>query len=59
MKILQENIEFCPIAVVLETKRELEVFWDIMIRVKKCTDKNDEYEMAVKISDWLTTEAHL
>ena len=59
MKLHQGNNGFSPIAVVLETKRELEIFLDIVIRIKKCTDQNDEYEMAVKISDWLSNEAHL
>ena len=59
MKLHQENDGFSPIALVLETRHDVEIFWDIILRVRKCTDKDAEYEMAVKISDWLSKEAHL
>ena len=59
----QENDGFSPIAIVLETKHELEIFWDIMIRTQKSTYQNDEYkmagEMAGEISDYLSNKAHL
>ena len=59
MKMHQENDGFSPIAIVLETKHELEIFWDMMGRIQICTDKDEEFKMAGKISDWLTNEAHL
>ena len=59
MKPHQENDGFSPIALVLETRRDVEIFWDMVLRIKKCTDNDAEYEMAGKISDWLSNEAHL
>lgn len=59
MKLLQENEGFRPIAVVLETRDEAYVFWDMLDRVKKTTEKDAEYEMALEISDWLSNEAKL
>lgn len=59
MKLHQEKGGFSPIALVLETRRDVEIFWDMMLRIKKCTDKDSEYEMSIKISDWLSNEAHL
>ncbi len=59
MKLLQENEGFRPIAVVLETKEDAVVFWDMINRVKRTTDRDAEYEMALEISDWLSNEAKL
>jgi len=59
MKLLQENEGFSPIAVVLETKEDAVVFWDMINRVKRTTDRDAEYEMALEISDWLSNEAKL
>lgn len=59
MKLMQQNNGFSPVALVLETQRDLEVFWDMVLRIKKCSDKDEEYEMARKISDWISNEAHL
>jgi len=57
MKIHQENNGFSPIAIVLETKEDAVVFWDMINRVKRTTDKDAEYEMALEISDWLSNAA--
>jgi len=59
MKLQQQNNGFSPIALVLETRHDVEIFWDMVMRVKKCTDKDSEYQMAAEISDWLSNEAHL
>lgn len=59
MKLHQENEGFSPIAVVLETKEDAVVFWDMINRVKRTTDRDAEYEMALEISDWLSNEAKL
>ncbi len=59
MKLHQENDGFSPIAVVLETKEDAVVFWDMINRVKRTTDRDAEYEMALEISDWLSNEAKL
>ena len=57
MKLHQENEGFRPIAVVLETRDEAYVFWDILNRVKKTTEKDAEYEMAKTILIWIINEA--
>lgn len=59
MRLQQQNNGFSPIAIVLETQRDLEVFWDMVLRIKRCSDKDEEYEMACTISDWISNEAHL
>ena len=59
MKLQQENDGFSPIALVLENREEARVFWDMVLGVKKCTEKDSKYQMAIKISDWLSNEAHL
>lgn len=59
MKLHQENNGFSQIAIVLETKEDALVFWDMINRIKKTTDKDAEYEMAKTISNWMTSEAKL
>lgn len=59
MKLHQENDGFSPIALVLESRRDVEIFWDMMLRISKTTDKDAEYEMSTKISNWLSNEAHV
>jgi hypothetical protein len=59
MRLQQQNNGFSPIAIVLETQRDLEVFWDMVLRIKQCSDKDEEYEMARTISDWISNEARL
>lgn len=59
MKIHQENNGFSQIAIVLETKEDAVVFWDMINRVKRTTGKDAEYEMALEISDWLSNVAKL
>ena len=55
----QENNGFSPIAIVLETKEDAVVFWDMINRVKRTTDKDAKYKMALEISDWLSNVAKL
>lgn len=50
---------FSPIAVILESRDDVKIFWDMVLRIRKCTDKDSEYRMAIKISDWISNEAHL
>lgn len=59
MKMHQENNGFSPIAIVLETSKDAAIFWNMILRVKKTADKDDEYEMALEISDWLSNVAKL
>lgn len=59
MKLRQENDGFSPIALVLETRRDVDIFWDIMLRIKSGTDRDAEYEMANNICDWLANKAYL
>ena len=59
MKMHQENNGFSPIAIVLETKEDAVVFWDMINRVKRTTDKDAKYKMALEISDWLSNVAKL
>jgi hypothetical protein len=59
MKIEQQNNGFSPIAIVLETRRDVEIFWDMMIRIGRCSESDSERKMAGEISDWLSNEAHL
>lgn len=57
MKLHQENEGFSPISIVLETRDEAYVFWDMLDRVKKTTEKDAEYEMAKTILIWIINEA--
>jgi hypothetical protein len=57
MKLHQENEGFSPIAVMLETRKEAQVFLDILDRVKNTTPREAEYEMAKTISIWIIKEA--
>lgn len=59
MRLQQQNNGFSPIAIVLETQRDLEVFLDMVLRVRQCSDKDEEYEMARTISYWISNEARL
>ena len=59
MKLHQENEGFSPISIVLETRDEAYVFWDMLDRVKKTTEKDAEYEMARAILIWIINEAKL
>ena len=59
MKMLQENKGFSPVAIVLQSHEEVEIFWNMLLRVSRCADVENEVTMAIKISDWLSTEAHL
>jgi hypothetical protein len=59
MKLLQENDGFSPISIVLETREEAQVFWDMLDIVKITTKKDAEYKMARTISKWFFAEANL
>jgi hypothetical protein len=59
MELRQQNNKFSPIALVLESRDEAMAFWDMILRVKDTTDKGSEHEMALEISDWMTSEAKL
>jgi|Laugrefa1bdmlbdn_1035148.scaffolds.fasta_scaffold00005_58 hypothetical protein len=65
MKISQEQAEFKPVTITLETKNEVNIFWDL-IRSTNCVAKfgsstSDEIqrmsEMRSGIVSWLTNEA--
>ena len=57
MKITQQSKEFSPIAIVLETKEDAAIFWDIVSLVDQASKPH--YAMARKISDWFSNEAKL
>jgi hypothetical protein len=59
MKITQQDGEFRPVAIILETQEEMGILWDMMLRVKRASDKDKEFEMACAISDWISNKAHL
>ncbi len=59
MKLNQQSSEFSPIALVLETREEAQTFWDLITRITHVTNRSAEFEMALRISDWLSNEAHL
>ena len=59
MKLTQENEGFSPISLVLETSEDVITFWDMITLVKQGTDRDRQYQMAVKISDWLSNEARI
>jgi len=57
MKLTQQGVpEFHPIAIVLESREEAELFWR-MVRGEYCDD--DEQRMANRISDYFSNEAKL
>lgn len=59
MKMMQQEGDFRPIALVLETPEEAAALWDLMLGVKRTTENETVYQMAVKISDWISNRAHL
>lgn len=56
MRLAQEKV-FAPIAIILETPAEAEMFWKIMREVD-CPDR-DEQKMAQRISNLFSNEAKL
>lgn len=58
MKI-EQNPEFQPITITLETKEEAEEFLEVMSYHAKYSPSSDRGALSSKISDWFTTEAHL
>jgi len=59
MKLMQHEGNFRPIAIVLETEEDAATFWDMVLRIEKCTDVEAEHDMAVKISNWFSNQAKL
>ena len=57
MKIIQQEVPvFEPIAIVLETREEAELFWQM---VRGSYDDIDEQHLANKISDYFSNDAKL
>ena len=56
--LIEQQPEFQPITITLETKEEAERFWELL---RYCHTKRQGplKEMANKLSDWFSTEAHL
>ena len=59
MKITQQGAEFVPITLVLETKEEAAMLWNMMLKISREAKKYEEASMAAAISDWISSEAHL
>lgn len=56
MKLVQQE-SFSPIAIILETREEAELFWKIMREVD--TGCHEGWKMAEKISNMFSNEAKL
>lgn len=63
MKITQQGAEFVPITLVLETKEEAAMLWNMMFKISREAKKYEEASMAASmaaaIADWISSEAHL
>ena len=59
MKLLQRDDGFSPIAIVLENRDDLNVFWGMMLHIQNHNLNRAELEMALEISNWISNEAHL
>lgn len=66
MEISQEQAEFKPITITLETRSEVNTFWDLMRWSTNCVDgpsisngMQQMTEMRSRINSWLTNEAKL
>lgn len=58
MKMLQENKEFSPIAIVLESREDVDAFWFMLICVA-ANPASPGFKLAKKMSDWFSNEAKL
>jgi hypothetical protein len=61
MKMMQQDGNFRPIALVLETEIDALRFWDIINQYVSVGGAASEeaYQMAIKISNWFSNEAKL
>ena len=57
MKIEQQQ-EFKPITITLETREDANQFWDLL-RYGSSKRQGAVKELGDKLSDWLSNEAHL
>lgn len=57
MKLTQEEPEFKPITITLETEEEAACFWDVILAAE-CPSK-DSHKLAREISNWFTNEEKL
>jgi len=57
MKITQQEKDFAPITIVIETAEEAEVLW-AAIRCFRASDPRDKQRL-IEISDWFSTKAKL
>ena len=57
MKIEQKQ-DFNPIHIVLETKEEAMLFWQL-VEYQKSHRQGQVKQLGIKLSDWFITEAHL
>jgi len=57
----QQDTTFSPIAIIFETREEATLFWDLMKDVTQDSAgfSIDQRDMADRISDMLSNEAHL
>ena len=61
MKMMQQDITFSPMALIVETAEEAEALWELA-RFTDCTGEplsGEARAMAVKISNWFSNEAKL
>ena len=59
MKMMQQDGEFSPIALVLETKQDALLFAEIVEQYRSTGASAGAHDMSVDISNWLTLEARL
>jgi hypothetical protein len=61
MKMMQQEGEFKPIALVLETENDALMFLDIINQYVSVGGAASEgaYQMAVRVSNWFSNEAKL
>ena len=57
MKITQQEKDFAPITIVIETAEEAEGLW-AAIRCFRASDPRDKQRL-IEISDWFSTKAKL
>ncbi len=58
MKI-EQNPEFQPITITLETAEEAEALWRAVRDAETVTIDKDRFDILRELSDWFTTEAQL